>query len=57
MPHLVRRGDAGEASDNERLANWLFAAVAGRPTVQLGLVRGRAVPLETAAPELTHQPE
>ncbi|MFG1648544.1 NAD(P)/FAD-dependent oxidoreductase [Micromonospora sp. NPDC049275] len=33
------------------VADWLFAAVGSRPSVQLGLVPGTAVPLDTAAPE------
>ena len=33
-------------------ADWLFAAVSSRPGVQLGLVPGPAVPLDTDAPEL-----
>ncbi|MEH0970725.1 NAD(P)/FAD-dependent oxidoreductase [Micromonospora sp. CPCC 205546] len=33
-------------------ADWLFTAVGSRPSVQLGLVPGAAVPLDTAAPEL-----
>lgn len=33
-------------------ADWIFAAVGSRPSVQLGLVPGAAVPLDTAAPEL-----
>ncbi|MDG4828304.1 NAD(P)/FAD-dependent oxidoreductase [Solwaraspora sp. WMMD1047] len=33
-------------------ADWLFAAVGSRPSVQLGLVPGAEVPLDTAAPEL-----
>lgn len=36
-------------------ADWLFTAVGARPTVQLGLVPGAAVPLDTAAPELLHR--
>ena len=35
-------------------ADWLLDAVLPRQTVQLGLVRGAAVPLETAAPERPH---
>ncbi|MEU8660762.1 NAD(P)/FAD-dependent oxidoreductase [Actinoplanes philippinensis] len=31
---------------------WLFTAVGSRPAVQLGLVPGSAVPLDTGAPEL-----
>ncbi|HEY6798417.1 MAG TPA: NAD(P)/FAD-dependent oxidoreductase [Kineosporiaceae bacterium] len=37
-------------------AEWLFAAVGSRPVVQLGLVPGPAVPLDTDAPELIHPP-
>ncbi|MBX7266486.1 hypothetical protein KIF24_10895 [Micromonospora sp. Llam7] len=36
-------------------ADWLFAAVGSRSSVQLGLVPGAAVPLDSAAPELTHR--
>jgi NADH:ubiquinone reductase (H+-translocating) len=35
-------------------ADWALDAVLPRLTVQLGLVRGEAVPLETAAPERPH---
>jgi NADH:ubiquinone reductase (H+-translocating) len=35
-------------------ADWLLDAVLPRQTVQLGLVRANAVPLETAAPERPH---
>lgn len=35
-------------------ADWLSAVVAPRPPVQLGLVPGSAVPLDTDAPELPH---
>jgi NADH dehydrogenase len=35
-------------------ADWLLDAVLPRQTVQLGLVRSTAVPLETAAPERPH---
>jgi NADH:ubiquinone reductase (H+-translocating) len=34
--------------------DWLLDAVLPRQTVQLGLVRGPNVPLETASPELEH---
>jgi NADH dehydrogenase len=34
--------------------DWLLDAVLPRQTVQLGLVRANAVPLETAAPERPH---
>ncbi|MHA6629496.1 NAD(P)/FAD-dependent oxidoreductase [Pseudonocardia sichuanensis] len=37
-------------------ADWLLEAVLPRQTVQLGLVRGPNVPLETASPELEHAP-
>jgi NADH dehydrogenase len=37
--------------------DWLLDATVGRQTVQLGLVRSPAVPLETATPELTRNPE
>jgi NADH:ubiquinone reductase (H+-translocating) len=36
--------------------DWLLDAVLPRQTVQLGLVRGPNVPLETASPELEHTP-
>ena len=35
-------------------ADWLFTAVGSRPSVQLGLVPGPAVPLDTDAPEILH---
>ncbi|MBB4683268.1 NAD(P)/FAD-dependent oxidoreductase [Amycolatopsis jiangsuensis] len=35
-------------------AGWLLALVTRRPTVQLGLVRGPSVPLDTGSPELPH---
>jgi NADH dehydrogenase len=35
-------------------ADWALDAVLPRQTVQLGLVRANAVPLETAAPERPH---
>ncbi|MEU4244708.1 NAD(P)/FAD-dependent oxidoreductase [Actinoplanes sp. NPDC026619] len=35
-------------------ADWLFTAAGSRPAVQLGLVPGPAVPLDTDAPELVH---
>jgi NADH dehydrogenase len=38
------------------VADWLFEAVLPRQIVQLGLVRGMNVPLETASPELEHIP-
>lgn len=37
-------------------ADWLFTAAGARPAVQLGLVPGPAVPLDTDAPELVHRP-
>ncbi|WP_127507822.1 NAD(P)/FAD-dependent oxidoreductase [Actinoplanes solisilvae] len=36
------------------VADWLFTAAGSRPPVQLGLVPGPAVPLDTDAPELVH---
>lgn len=36
--------------------DWAFTAVARRPAVQLGLVPGPSVPLDTDAPELIHRP-
>ncbi|GAA3565610.1 NAD(P)/FAD-dependent oxidoreductase [Amycolatopsis ultiminotia] len=36
------------------VAGWLLALLTRRPTVQLGLVRGPAVPLDTGTPELPH---
>jgi NADH dehydrogenase len=38
------------------VADWLLDVVLPRQTVQLGLVRGPNVPLETASPELEHAP-
>ena len=37
-------------------ADWALDAVLPRQTVQLGLVRGDEVPLETATPEHPHRP-
>ncbi|MCO8277680.1 NAD(P)/FAD-dependent oxidoreductase [Actinoplanes sp. TRM 88003] len=37
-------------------ADWLFTALGSRPAVQLSLVPGPAVPLDTDAPELIHLP-
>jgi NADH dehydrogenase len=36
--------------------DWILDAVVGRQTVQLGLVRSSAVPLDTASPELPRTP-
>ncbi|MFF4948843.1 NAD(P)/FAD-dependent oxidoreductase [Streptomyces chattanoogensis] len=38
-------------------ADWLLDAALPRQTVQFGLVRGRAVPLDTASPEITWRPQ
>jgi NADH dehydrogenase len=38
-------------------SEWLFTAVGSRPPVQLGLVPGDEVPLDTDAPELVHPRE
>ncbi|MET7995224.1 NAD(P)/FAD-dependent oxidoreductase [Amycolatopsis sp. NPDC005232] len=35
--------------------NWGLATVSRRPTVQLGLVRGSSVPLDTDSPEVPHR--
>ncbi|MCW2503257.1 MAG: dehydrogenase [Actinomycetia bacterium] len=35
------------------VSDWAFSAFGSRPAVGLGIVRGPAVPLDTAAPELT----
>ncbi|MDG4811089.1 FAD-dependent oxidoreductase [Micromonospora sp. WMMD1120] len=40
------------ANRTRTVADWLFSAAGDRPAVQLGLVPGTAVPLDTAAPEL-----
>ncbi|WFE24871.1 hypothetical protein O7623_15650 [Solwaraspora sp. WMMD791] len=56
--HAVRRGRLAGANiaasyGAAHLAtDWIFTAVGFRPSVQLGLVPGTAVPLDTAAPEL-----
>ena len=36
--------------------DWMLDAAVGRQSVQLGLVRSAAVPLDTASPELSRQP-
>ena len=47
---------AGDAGQPVRIAaDWLLDAVLPRQTVQLGLVRGDEVPLETATPEHPHR--
>jgi NADH dehydrogenase len=54
---VVTRGYHLTAMPGNRVrtaADWLLDAVLPRQTVQLGLVRGTAVPLETAAPERPH---
>jgi len=43
------------ANRSRTAADWPFAAAGSRPSVQLGLVPGVAVPLDTAAPELIHR--
>jgi NADH:ubiquinone reductase (H+-translocating) len=37
-------------------ADWLFTALGHRPPVQLGLVPGPSVPLDTDSPEVIHRP-
>jgi NADH dehydrogenase len=49
--HLV----ALPANRARTAAEWLFTAVGSRPAVQLGLVPGPAVPLDTDAPEVVHE--
>ncbi|MEU4214172.1 NAD(P)/FAD-dependent oxidoreductase [Actinoplanes sp. NPDC026623] len=54
---LVTRGyhlTALPANRVRTAADWLFTAVGSRPAVQLGLVPGPAVPLDSDAPELVH---
>ncbi len=54
---LVTRGyhlTALPANRVRTAADWLFTAVGSRPAVQLGLVPGPAVPLDSDAPELAH---
>jgi NADH dehydrogenase len=54
---VVSRGYHLTALPTNRLrtaSEWLFTAVGSRPPVQLGLVPGPEVPLETDAPELVH---
>ncbi|WP_433293756.1 NAD(P)/FAD-dependent oxidoreductase [Actinoplanes sp. CA-030573] len=54
---LVTRGYHLSSLPSGRLrtaADWLFAAAGSRPPVQLGLVPGPEVPLDTDAPELVH---
>jgi hypothetical protein len=41
-----------EMLKNPDAADWLMDAILPRQTVQLGLVRGTAVPLDTKTPEL-----
>nr|WP_221383150.1 FAD-dependent oxidoreductase [Actinoplanes polyasparticus] len=56
---IVTRGyhlTALPANRFRTVADWLFTAVSSRPAVQLGLVPGPAVPLDTDAPEVIHQP-
>jgi NADH dehydrogenase len=36
--------------------DWILDLAVGRQSVQLGLVRSAAVPLDTASPELSRQP-
>ena len=53
----VRRGYHLAALPGNRLrvaTDWALDAVLPRQTVQLGLVRGASVPLETAVPQTTH---
>jgi len=55
LARTVTRGYHLSAMSTNRArtaADWLFAAVGGRPDVQLGLVRGAMVPLECCPPEL-----
>ncbi|MER7006551.1 NAD(P)/FAD-dependent oxidoreductase [Dactylosporangium sp. NPDC000555] len=55
LARVVTRGyhlAALPANKLRTATGWLFTAVDSRPGVQLGLVRGRAVPLDTEAPEL-----
>jgi NADH dehydrogenase len=54
---IVTRGyhlTALPANRFRTVADWLFTAAGSRPAVQLGLVPGPAVPLDTDAPELIH---
>ena len=54
---IVTRGYHLTALPANRLrtvADWLFTGAGSRPAVQLGLVPGPAVPLDTDAPELVH---
>jgi NADH dehydrogenase len=48
--HLI----ALPANRSRTVADRLFTAVGSRPSVQLGLTPGPAVPLDTDAPELVH---
>lgn len=41
-----------QANRGRTAVDWLFSAATSRPAVQLGLVPGSAVPLQTDAPEL-----
>jgi NADH dehydrogenase len=56
---VVTRGYHLAAMPGNRIrtaADWALDAVLPRQTVQLGLVRGDEVPLETASPEHPHHP-
>ncbi len=58
LARLVARGYHLAALPTNRLrttADWLFTATSRRQGIQLGLVPGPAVPLDTDAPELTRQ--
>jgi hypothetical protein len=48
-PRLPPAG-AGQGNRTRAAADWLLNAVLERQTVQLGLIRAPAVPLEAAAP-------
>ncbi|WP_426514157.1 NAD(P)/FAD-dependent oxidoreductase [Dactylosporangium sp. McL0621] len=59
IARAVTRGYHLSALPANRLrtaADWLFTAASSRPGIQLGLVPGSAVPLDTGAPELAHHP-
>jgi NADH dehydrogenase len=57
LAEAVTRGHHLAAIPGNRVrlaADWLLDAVLPRQAVQLGLVRSRSVPLDTASPELAH---
>ncbi len=59
LARAVTRGyhlTAMPANRGRTVTDWALTALTSRPTVQLGLVPGPAVPLDTDTPELAHHP-